>query len=135
VLRLRLGHPDDVQLWAEGEVGSVDVGRAVGSDRGDRAEGRGVEEALRCLRHPRAGHRPFRLLDRHQFSRSDHRESAHVSVALAADAPRIWLVFAASGADAFASGCHWLRPLGSIKAPYSVGMRMTADAPRAPESP
>ncbi len=48
---------------------------------------------------------------------------------------RIWLVFAASGADAFASGCHWLRPLGSIKAPYSLSMRMTADAPRAPESP
>jgi hypothetical protein len=33
---------------------------------------------------------------------------------------RIWLVFAALGPGAFATGCHRLRPLGSIKAPYSA---------------
>jgi hypothetical protein len=31
------------------------------------------------------------------------------------------LFFAAFRAGAFAAGCHWLRPLGSIKAPYSAG--------------
>jgi hypothetical protein len=30
---------------------------------------------------------------------------------------RFWLVRADFGARAFAAGCHWLRPLGSIKAP------------------
>jgi len=31
---------------------------------------------------------------------------------------RIALILAVSGAAAFATACHWLRPLGSIKAPY-----------------
>src|SRR5215218_10493341 len=32
---------------------------------------------------------------------------------------RFWLVFAVFGACSFATGCHWLPPLGSINAPYS----------------
>jgi hypothetical protein len=31
---------------------------------------------------------------------------------------RFWLASAVFGACAFATGCHWLRPLGSINAPY-----------------
>ena len=32
---------------------------------------------------------------------------------------RFWLDSAVSGVFRFATGCHWLRPLGSINAPYS----------------
>src|SRR5215207_1061411 len=31
---------------------------------------------------------------------------------------RFWLVRAVFGSRAFATGCHWLRPLGSINAPF-----------------
>jgi hypothetical protein len=40
---------------------------------------------------------------------------------------RFWLVRAVFGARAFATGCHWLRPLGSINAPSpSPESRMNA---------
>jgi hypothetical protein len=47
-----------------------------------------------------------------------------------------WLVFGALGAGAFATGCRWLRPLGSIRAPSSgasLGARADASAGHPPQ--
>jgi hypothetical protein len=35
---------------------------------------------------------------------------------------RFWLVAAGFGHGGFATGCRWLRPLGSINAPSDVGL-------------
>src|SRR6266545_7050192 len=45
---------------------------------------------------------------------------------------RFSVIFAVSGAGAFAAVCHWLRPRGSIKAPYRAGEESDADARSRP---
>jgi hypothetical protein len=53
---------------------------------------------------------------------------------VAAHGQRFWLVFAVSGAAAFATGCHRLQPRGSINAP-SLVVRRGDSGPAETEQP